>query len=125
MSLEEPWTRKCLSTNITLVVEVVSENMHGQGWHTHIQFVANMALLGGVRVKSSVSLLVPRQVTARCIVLTAFGAGVFRFGGFWTDRDILRSSITRKEGLICVSGGLAAVQSKNWGIDITGGVGGG
>ena len=44
--LKEPRAGESLATNVTLVVEVVCENMHGQSGHGDIHLSTDMALFG-------------------------------------------------------------------------------
>ena len=46
VTLQQPGPRESLSTDITLVVEVMSEDVHAEGGHAHIHLVADLALLG-------------------------------------------------------------------------------
>ena len=71
MALKEPRSRKSFAAHVALVVEVVGEDVHGQGRHADIHLVADVALLGIGRIQSPVSLLMPRQVAASSIILSA------------------------------------------------------
>ncbi len=62
MSLEQPWSGKRLAADITLVIEIVCEDVHGQSRHGDVHLAADVALLGIGRVQAPVSLLVPGQV---------------------------------------------------------------
>ena len=46
MPLKQPRSGECLSTKLTFVVEVVSEDVHTQSWHADIHLAANVTLLG-------------------------------------------------------------------------------
>ena len=46
VTLQQPGPRESLSTDITLVVEVMSEDVHAEGGHAHIHLIADRALLG-------------------------------------------------------------------------------
>jgi len=46
VTLQQPRPRESLSTDITLVVEVMSEDMHAEGGHADVHLVADLALLG-------------------------------------------------------------------------------
>ena len=46
VALQQPRPGESLSTDIALVVEVVSEDVHAEGGHAHIHLVADLALLG-------------------------------------------------------------------------------
>ena len=59
MSFEKPWSWKSFSTCVTLVVEVMCQDVHGESWHAHIHLPTNATFLGCVCVQAEVSLLVP------------------------------------------------------------------
>ena len=46
VALQQPGPRESLSTDITLVVEVMSEDVHAEGGHADVHLVADLALLG-------------------------------------------------------------------------------
>jgi len=46
VTLQQPRPGESLSTDITLVVEVMSEDMHAEGGHADVHLVADLALLG-------------------------------------------------------------------------------
>ena len=46
VTLQQPGPRESLSTDITLVVEVMSEDVHAEGGHADVHLVADLALLG-------------------------------------------------------------------------------
>jgi len=46
VALQQPRPRESLSTDITLVVEVMSEDVHAEGGHADVHLVADLALLG-------------------------------------------------------------------------------
>ena len=75
--LQEPWTGEALSTDLALVSEGVGEHMHGQGWHAHVQLVADVASLGSLWRELPVGLLVPGQVGAGGKVLATLQALMF------------------------------------------------
>ena len=75
--LQKPWTGEPLSTDLALVSEGVGEHMHGQGWHAHVQLVADVASLGSLWRELPVGLLVPGQVGAGGKVLATLQALMF------------------------------------------------
>ena len=62
VALQEPGPGKGFSTYVAFVAQVVSQDVHGQGGHGDIHLTANMAFLGTVGIKTTVRLLVPRQI---------------------------------------------------------------
>lgn len=46
VTLQQPGPRESLSTDITLVVEVMGEDVHAEGGHADVHLVADLALLG-------------------------------------------------------------------------------
>ena len=46
MALQKPRTREGLPTEFTFMVQVVCENVHGEGWHADIHLVTDVALFG-------------------------------------------------------------------------------
>ena len=75
VALQQPRPGESLSTDITLVVEVVSEYMHAEGRHADVHLVADVALLGVPRVEGAVCLPVAGQVARSSVVLSTLGAG--------------------------------------------------
>ena len=59
------------------MVQIVSQDVHGQGRHGYVTLSTDMALLGISRVKASVSLLVPRQIGTCGIVLATLCTDIF------------------------------------------------
>ena len=115
---------------MTLVVEVMCQDVHGESWHAHIHLPTDATFLGCVRVQAQVSLLVPvkwnimnkrksgqmtliispGQVAACGIVLSTLGTFVFWFINIVEICWIFASPITCKEWLIGVSCGLAIIE---------------
>ena len=62
------------------MAETMSEDVHLQGGHAHVQLVADMAGLGSLSSKDAVCLLVARQVGTGCKVFPTFLAEIFLFG---------------------------------------------
>lgn len=60
MTLEKPGPGESFATKLTLVVEVVGEDVHGEGGHADIHLAADVTLLGVGRVEAPVSLSVAR-----------------------------------------------------------------
>jgi len=58
------------------VIQVVCQDVHGEGGHGDIHFVADVALLGTVGVQTPVGLLVPGEIGTGCVVLAALRACV-------------------------------------------------
>lgn len=69
VALQKPRPRESLPTNIALVVEVVSEDVHAEGRHRDVHLGADVALLGIVGVEGPVGLPVPRQVGGGGVML--------------------------------------------------------
>ena len=46
VTLQQPGPGESLSTDITLVVEVMSEDVHAEGGHADVHLIADLALLG-------------------------------------------------------------------------------
>jgi len=78
VALQQPGPRESLSTDITLVVEVMGEHVHAEGGHADVHLVADLALLGVPRVERPVGLSVSGQVGRCRVVLPTFGTGVLR-----------------------------------------------
>ena len=78
VALQQPRSRESLSTDITLVVEVVGEHMHAEGRHADVHLVADVALLGVPRVEGAVCLPVAGQVARSSVVLSTLRTGELR-----------------------------------------------
>ena len=63
MSLQKPGSRESLPTRVTLVVEAVGEDVHGEGGHAHVHLTADPALLRCARRQAQVRLFVPKSRT--------------------------------------------------------------
>ena len=63
MSLQKPGSRESLPTRVTLVVEAVGEDVHGEGGHAHVHLTADPALLSRARGQAQVRLFVPTSRT--------------------------------------------------------------
>jgi len=98
------------------VVEVVGEDVHGQGRHADVHLVTNMALLGIVRVQSPVCLPVPGEVAAGGVVLTALRTGVLRLGLLHQSLLLLGAAVTCKKGLVSVGSRAAVVDLEHGGL---------
>ena len=75
VALQQPRPGESFSTDITLVVEVVGEHMHAEGRHADVHLVADVALLGVLRVEGAVCLPVAGQVAGSSVVLSTLRAG--------------------------------------------------
>ena len=64
VSVEQPGSREALAADVTGVGEAVGEHVHRQGWHAHVELVADVAGLRCLRRELAVGLLVSRQVGA-------------------------------------------------------------
>ena len=64
MALQQPGPGESFPTELTLVVEVVGQDVHGQGGHADVHLVTDMALLSIIRVQAPVCLSVSGEVTA-------------------------------------------------------------
>ena len=114
------------------------QDVHGQGGHGDVHLTAHVALLGVVRVKAAMRLLVSRQIWAGGIILAAFRACIARFGfftffringgdgwgcrgrtvwrrSFFVDVLLTTTAVAGEKGLISVGGGLAIVHGKSGG----------
>ena len=78
MALQQPGPGESFTTELTLVVEVVGEDVHGEGRHADVHLVADVALLSVVGVQAPVGLSVPGEVTASGVVLPTVGTRVLR-----------------------------------------------
>ena len=58
MTLEKPRSGESFATDVALVVETVSQDVHGEGRHADVHLPAHQALLGGARAQAQVGLLV-------------------------------------------------------------------
>ena len=76
MALQEPWSGKGLVTNRALVVEVVSEDVHGEGWHGDVHLSTHMALFSMAGVKRPMGLFVPAEVRTGSIVFSTLRTAV-------------------------------------------------
>lgn len=76
VALQEPGPAEGLAAHLALVLQVMSEHVHGKGWHRHVHFVAGGALPGLLAVQTTVSLLVSAQVGRGGVGLAALAAHV-------------------------------------------------
>ena len=86
VALKQPRSRESLAADIALVVEIVGEDVHGEGRHGDVHLAADVALLGAPRIQTPVGLLVPGQIRTGGVVLSALGAGVLRLEVLLADR---------------------------------------
>ena len=99
MPLEQPGPGESFATKFTLVIEVVGEDVHGEGRHADVHLAADVALLRVGRVEAAVSLPVAGEVAAGGVVLTTLGAGVLWLALLDHNLLLLRSTVTCKKGL--------------------------
>ena len=78
VALQQPRAGESFPTELALVVEVVGEDVHGQGRHADVHLVTDVALFSIVRVQAPVCLPVPGEVAAGGVVLATVSAGVLR-----------------------------------------------
>ena len=71
VALQQPGPGESFPTELTLVVEVVGEDVHLEGRGAHVHLVADVARLGRLRGQLLVGLLVPGEVGAGGEVLAA------------------------------------------------------
>ncbi len=76
VTLQQPRSREQLAADLALVVELVGQQVHGQGRHAHVGFAAGFTLLGRVRIQTSMSLFVSRQIRGGGVLFAALGAYV-------------------------------------------------
>ena len=96
MTLEEPGPRESLAAHVTLVAEVVGEDVHGQGRHADIHLVADVAGLGILRAESLVGLLVAGEVGAGGVRFSALCTLVLL--ALWVGKSGLATAATKKLG---------------------------
>ena len=58
MTLQKPRPGESLPADVALVVEAVSQDVHGEGGHADVHLPAHQALLGRARAQTQVGLLV-------------------------------------------------------------------
>ena len=78
VSLQQPGTGESFATELALVVEVVGEDVHGEGGHADIHLAADVTLLGISWVQTAVGLPMSTQIAAGGIVFATVGACVLR-----------------------------------------------
>lgn len=76
VTLQEPRAAEGLAAHVTLVLEVVGEDVHGQRGHGHVHFVTGGTLAGHLAVQAAVRLLVSAEVGGCGVRLPALVAGV-------------------------------------------------
>lgn len=74
MALQQPGSREGLSTNVALMLQVVSQNVHRKRRHGNIKFSTVRTFLGQLAVETPMRLLVPTQIRRGRIVLPTFSA---------------------------------------------------
>lgn len=106
MTLEQPGPGESFATKLTLVVEVVGENVHGEGGHADVHLAADVTLLGVGRVQAPVSLSVAREVTAGRVMLPTICTSVL--GLLNLVQSLLAPAVCYRELAVGVTG-VAAV----------------
>lgn len=76
VALQQPRPTEGLTAHVTLVLQVVGKDVHGQRWHGHVHFATGGALAGHLAVQAAVRLLVPAEVGGGGVGLAALVAGV-------------------------------------------------
>ena len=76
MPLEQPGPGESFATKFTLVIEVVGEDVHGEGRHADVHLAADVALLRVGRVEAAVSLPVAGEVAAGGVVFATVSTAV-------------------------------------------------
>ena len=76
VALQQPGTREGLPAHVTLVVEVVCEDVHGERRHGDVHLATDVTLLGIGGVEAPVGLLMPGEVRAGGVVLAALRTSV-------------------------------------------------
>ena len=76
VALQQPRPGESFATKLALVVEVVGQDVHGEGGHADVHLAADVTLLGVGRVQAAVSLSVSAQVTAGRVMLPTVSARV-------------------------------------------------
>lgn len=74
--LQQPRPTEGFAAHVAFVLEVMSEYVHGQRRHGHVNLVAGWTLACHLAVKTAVGLLVSTQVGGRGVGLAALVAGV-------------------------------------------------
>ena len=78
VALKQPGPGEGFATDVASMAQVVGQDMHSQGGHRDVDFVACGTLFGQLRVDAAVGLLVTGEVGGRCIIFAAFGARIAR-----------------------------------------------
>jgi len=80
VTLEEPGPGEGLPTDVTLVMEVVREDVHGEGRHAHVRLPTGRTPLGRLGVEAPMRLLMAGQIRTRRVVFPALGTRVAGLG---------------------------------------------
>lgn len=67
VALQQPGSAEGLTAQRALVLQVVSQHVHGERWHRHVRLVTAGALPGLLTVHAAVRLLVSAQI-GRCSI---------------------------------------------------------
>ena len=77
MTLEKPRSGESFATDVALVVETVSQDVHGEGRHADVHLPAHQALLGCARAQTQVGLLVSEHhllnINTKQPIISVFG----------------------------------------------------
>lgn len=103
VALQEPRPAERLPAHVTLVLEVMSEQVHGHGGHGHVHLPTGGALLCQLAVKRTVCLFVPAQVGRRGVGFATLVAGVPLDAPGVTEGFPSRTAVGDEEGIDCVS----------------------
>ena len=130
VTLQQPGSGEGLPTDVALVVEVVGEDVHGEGGHADVHLPAHPALLGRAGAQAQVGLLVPDhclhylmgsiflllvpgQVAAGGVVLAALRALVLGLVHIEQAGRVLAPPVAGEEGLVGVGGGLPVIERED------------
>ena len=89
VALQQPGTREGLPAHVTLVVEVVCEDVHGERRHGDVHLATDVTLLGIGGVEAPVGLLMPGEVGAGGVVFAALGADILVLAVFRVITSVL------------------------------------
>lgn len=103
VALQKPRSTERFPAHITLVLEVVSEQVHGHGGHGHVHLPAGRTFLCQLAVQRAVCLFVPAQVGRRGVGFAALIAGVPLDGPGTAESFPPRAAVGDEEGVDCVT----------------------
>lgn len=76
VALKKPRSREGLPTDVALVIQVVSENVHWKGGHGHVHLPTYRTFLRISRVQTPVSLLMAGQIRTRGVILATLWTSI-------------------------------------------------